>query len=43
MELFLRVINVSLETIRIVDGLPKLDVSCECQKACPAIHPLQPS
>jgi len=26
LELFLRVINVSLETMKIVDGLPKLDI-----------------
>lgn len=26
LELFLRVINVSLETMKIVDGLPKLDL-----------------
>ena len=26
LELFLRVITVSLETMKIVDGLPKLDI-----------------
>ncbi len=27
LELFLRVINVSLETMKIVDALPKLDLA----------------
>jgi len=29
LELFLRVVTVSLETMKIVNGLPKLDISVE--------------
>ena len=28
LELFLRVITVSLETMKIVNGLPKLEIDC---------------
>ena len=36
LELFLRIINVSLETMKIVAASPKLDLACQGHQACPA-------